>query len=226
MTNQAIAFFIGFFGSVHCVGMCSPLIFSVPTFKTQRFFMFTDKLVYQLGRVFTYTLLGFIFGLIGQQIWVSSLQNSLSVLTGIFILIAGLMRVFQYSPKISLPLFASVNALLLYAYQHRANHLIIGILNGFLPCGLVYMALAGALNVGGGVASATYMFWFGLGTTPLVLLAAVGVGFLQPYYKLLNARVLPVFMIVLGVWFVLRGLQLNIPYLSPAPLNSSQINCS
>lgn len=226
MSTQAIAFFIGFFGSVHCIGMCGPLIFSVPTFKTTRFFMITDKVVYQLGRIVTYTLLGVLLGFVGQQVWIAKVQQMVSIVTGVGILLAGGMRLFHFSPEVSLPLFTSINTLIRYAYQHKANHLIMGILNGFLPCGLVYLALATALNQGGVYQSATYMFWFGLGTTPLVLLAAVGLSFFRPFYTLIYAKLIPILMILLGAWFLLRGLELNIPYLSPAPMASSDPNCA
>ncbi|MFM6954457.1 MAG: sulfite exporter TauE/SafE family protein, partial [Sphingobacteriaceae bacterium] len=219
-----LAFFIGLLGSVHCVGMCGPLVFSVPPFKTQRFFMITDKLVYQLGRVFSYTLLGVLMGLLGKQVWLSAFQQSLSLLTGMAIVLAAFVRFFKWSIKLQLPFFTSINKVITYAYQHKANHLIVGVLNGFLPCGLVYLALAGAVNTGSVALASRYMFFFGMGTIPLVLLAAVGVSFFQPYFKVLNAKVIPIFMLLLGCWFIARGLTLDIPYLSPAKANT-EANC-
>src|SRR5690606_12679431 len=98
------------------------------------------------------------------------------------------------------------------------------ILNGFLPCGFVYLAMAGALNVGTVQGSAAYMFWFGMGTFPLMLLATLSSGFAGPFFRRRMNRVVPYFMLFLGLWFVLRGLNLDIPYISPAKA-SSEVVC-
>jgi sulfite exporter TauE/SafE len=108
-----------------------------------------------------------------------------------------------------------INKLLNYALKHRAGHFVIGILNGFLPCGFVYLALVGAINAGSPVAAGRFMFLFGMGTFPLMLLATVGSGFIRPAVRRRINSVMPYLMVCLGMWFVLRGLNLNIPYLSP-----------
>jgi sulfite exporter TauE/SafE len=101
--------------------------------------------------------------------------------------------------------------------KHKANHLIIGMINGLLPCGFVYLALAGALNRPTVPDAVTYMFFFGLGTAPLMLIAAVTTGLTGAVVRNRINKVIPYMMLCLGVWFILRGLDLNIPYLSPAP---------
>jgi sulfite exporter TauE/SafE len=218
MSSNGIAFFIGLFGSVHCVGMCGPLALAVPSFQTKWWLVVADKFIYNFGRIISYTFLGLIIGFIGRQLWLSGLQQGISLLSGVLIVMAGFTRIFklslskgQFMSKLLLP----VNRLLNYALQHRAGNLVVGVLNGFLPCGFVYLALAGAINTGSPVMSAQFMFWFGIGTFPLMLIATVSSGFIGPPARRRINKIIPYFMICLGFWFILRGMSLNIPYLSP-----------
>src|SRR3569623_1953412 len=113
--------------------------------------------------------------------------------------------------RITLPF----NRLLGYALRHHAGHFVVGLLNGLLPCGFVYLALAGAINSASPLGSAQFMFWFGIGTFHLMLIATVSSGFIGVSLRRRINRIMPYFMVCLGFWFVLRGLNLNIPYLSP-----------
>lgn len=228
MNSGEIAFFIGLFGSVHCVGMCGPLALAVPSFKSRWWLVVADKFVYNFGRVITYTFLGFLTGFIGRQLWLSGLQQGISLLSGALILMAGFSRLFKLrlsDGKFMAKLFSPFNRLLNYALRHRAGNLVIGLLNGFLPCGFVYLALAGAINAGSPLNSARFMFWFGIGTFPLMLIATVGTGFMGPAVRRRINKAIPYFMIFLGCWFLLRGLQLDIPYLSPATFNPATGVC-
>lgn len=223
MGFNELAFFTGLFGSIHCIGMCGPLAFAVPSFHQQVWRVMIDKLVYNLGRTLTYTLLGILIGLAGRQLWLAGMQQTISILTGIFIILAASSRLFKLSlsdgewfSEIARPF----NRMLGYALQHKSSHLIIGILNGFLPCGFVYLALAGALNTGSVIASAQYMFFFGIGTLPLMMAAMISTGFAGPIFRRRVNKGIPFIMLGLGVWFVLRGLNLDIPYLSPPKQNS------
>jgi sulfite exporter TauE/SafE len=122
-------------------------------------------------------------------------------------------------------MLAPINRLLTYALKHKAGHLAIGLLNGFLPCGFVYLALVGAVNTSSPFASAQYMFWFGMGTFPLMLIATVSSGFIGPVVRRSINRGMPYVMVCLGLWFLVRGLGLNIPYLSPAKQSSGVTIC-
>ena len=218
MTPYELAFFTGLFGSIHCVGMCGPLAFSVPSFHKQGWLIIFDKLIYNLGRIFSYILLGFIIGLAGRQLWLAGMQQTISILTGILIIFAASSRILKLSLNkgtLSMKVMKPINQILIYSLQHKYGHLITGILNGFLPCGFVYLAMAGALNTGSVLGSGTYMFWFGLGTLPLMLVAMISTGFAGPLFRRRANKVIPYFMLCLGIWFVLRGLNMNIPYLSP-----------
>lgn len=226
MSNTELAFFIGLFGSVHCVGMCGPLAFAVPVMRQGWYNLVFDKFIYQLGRTLSYMLLGLIIGAIGRQIWLAGLQQIISLLSGVLILIAAFSRLFRFSilNNKSSFLLKPFNRLFGYALKHKANHLIIGVINGFLPCGFVYLALAGALNTGSIPKAVNYMFWFGSGTLPLMFIAAVSTGFAGPMVRNRINKVIPYLMLCLGFWFILRGMELNIPYLSPAKA-ASTVEC-
>ncbi|HYK77257.1 MAG TPA: sulfite exporter TauE/SafE family protein [Daejeonella sp.] len=220
MNPNELAFFTGLFGSIHCIGMCGPLAFAVPSFHPNRWLVVLDKLVYNLGRTVSYILLGVLIGFAGRELWLSGMQQTISVLTGLLIILAAFSRLLKISigrGKLAGKIMQPFNQLLAYALQNRAGHLIVGLLNGFLPCGFVYLALAGALNTGNVLASAQYMFWFGMGTLPLMLAAMISTGLAGPIFRRRINAAMPYLMICLGLWFVLRGLNLDIPYLSPTP---------
>lgn len=219
MSNGQIAFFIGLFGSIHCIGMCGPLAFAIPVNNNNWWRILSDKLLYNSGRVISYSVLGFLIGFIGHQLWLNGLQQGISLFSGLLIIMAGLSRIFKI--KLSKTSFfkttlSPVNHLFTYALQHRSGHLVIGLLNGFLPCGFVYIALIGAINTDSPAAAAQYMFWFGVGTFPLMLLATISSGFIGIKLRRRINTAMPYLMVCLGFWFILRGLALNIPYLSPA----------
>lgn len=227
MNDQHLAFMIGLLGSVHCVGMCGPLAFAVPSLRKGWGFVVLDKLMYQAGRIISYCLLGVLTGLLGRQLWLAGAQQFMSILSGLLIVAAACSRIFKLSLSGASGawLLKPFHRLFHYALQHRANHLIIGMINGFLPCGFVYLAMAGALNTGSTGSAAGYMFWFGLGTTPLMFIAGISAGFTGALFRRRINQVVPYLMLFLGVWFILRGMELNIPYLSPAKAGST-LNCN
>ncbi|MES2108301.1 MAG: sulfite exporter TauE/SafE family protein [Bacteroidota bacterium] len=228
MNANQIAFYIGLFGSVHCIGMCGPLAFAVPTFHRQWWRVIADKVIYNFGRVFSYTLLGLLIGVLGKQLWLAGLQQSVSIISGVFIIAAGFSRMFklEFSRSKWMPAFLKpVDRLLHYALNHQAGHFAIGLLNGFLPCGFVYLALVGAVNTSSPSASAQYMFWFGMGTFPLMLIATVSAGYIGPVFRRRINKAMPFLMVCLGCWFLLRGMGLNVPYLSPPKQNSGVTLC-
>jgi sulfite exporter TauE/SafE len=220
MSNNEIAFFIGLFGSIHCIGMCGPLAFAIPMNSSSFWVLLWDKLVYNIGRIISYSALGLVTGLIGKQLWLSGLQQWVSIVSGVLIILAAssrLLRVSITTGKLAPQILTPINKLLAYTLQHKAGHLIVGIVNGFLPCGFVYLALVGAVNTSSVSSSVQYMFWFGLGTLPLMFAATVSSGLVTLNVRRKLNRIVPYFMLFLGIWFVFRGLALNIPYLSPPP---------
>lgn len=228
MSNNAIAFFIGLFGSIHCIGMCGPLAFAIPINGNKWGLVVGDKVLYNIGRIVTYSFLGLLIGFVGKQLWIYGFQQGVSLLSGLLIVLAGLTRLFKIrvaNNKVLSTLMLPVNKLLGYALRHHSGHFIIGLINGLLPCGFVYLALAGAINTPTPFSAATFMFWFGVGTFPLMLLATISSGFIGPMIRRRINRVIPYVMVCLGFWFILRGFNLDIPYLSPAKQLSGITTC-
>lgn len=227
MDTDRLAFMIGLLGSIHCIGMCGPLAFAVPSVKEGGFYLILDKLLYQFGRIISYCMLGLIIGLIGRQIWLAGFQQGFSILSGVLIIAAACFRIFKLKALTgqSAALLKPFYKLFNIAMKHKANHLIIGMINGFLPCGFVYLAMAGALNTGEISSSVIYMFWFGLGTLPLMFIATIGMGFTGAVFRRKINKIVPFMMLFLGIWFIFKGLELNIPYLSPAKMESGIVDC-
>ena len=214
-------FIIGLFGSFHCVGMCGPITLALPGGYNQRWSWVFGRVLYNLGRIITYSLLGIIFGVIGQSIALAGYQQSLSVAMGIVILL-GVFLPSKYATKI-FP-FAPFQRLMLairrfwgrlFSNNSHPSLLVIGILNGFLPCGFVYVGLAGAMSTGGILSSAAYMALFGLGTFPIMLATALAGNWIGIEVRRFIQKLVPVGAVLLAVLFILRGLSLGIPYISP-----------
>jgi uncharacterized protein len=229
------AFAIGLFGSLHCIGMCGPIAIALPVPNTSNASFLTGRLLYNIGRVLTYSFLGAIFGLLGSRFVVAGFQQGISIILGIIILIVVLMpsrykvKVTQHPIilKISSPLKESIGVL--FKKGTFSSMFLIGILNGFLPCGLVYVALAGAIASGDAVSGAAVMVLFGLGTIPAMFAATVFGKFINLGVRRKLNKLIPYFAIVLAIIFILRGMALGIPYLSPKisaqVVNESNLDC-
>ena len=165
------AFLLGLAGSVHCAGMCGPLVLALPAGGSTRSSLVLGRAAYNLGRLTTYAALGVGFGLLGQSLMVVGLQRWVSLGAGGLLLIA-LLASSRYS--LGAPITQVVGWLKLALrrrLQQRGHQTLfwIGTLNGLLPCGLVYAACAGAAAAGGGLAGTRFMVVFGLGTVPMML---------------------------------------------------------
>ncbi|HTL57232.1 MAG TPA: sulfite exporter TauE/SafE family protein [Candidatus Limnocylindrales bacterium] len=211
------AFFLGLVGSVHCAGMCGPLALALPSTGTTTCGFVVGRSAYNCGRLLSYSALGLVFGLAGRTLSLAGIQGWVSIGLGVALL-AGLLG----SRKLgfSRPVTETVNLLKSQmAGLLRRRSLIapglLGMLNGLLPCGLVYVACAGATATGGVLAGIGYMAAFGAGTTPLML--AIGLsGKAIPWSVRLQLRkAIPVSVFLLASLLILRGMSLGIPYLSP-----------
>lgn len=216
-----LAFITGLFGSLHCLGMCGPLALGIPSYLSG-WALVWGKISYNMGRILTYSILGLVLGLIGKRLWIPELQSQLSIGIGILVLIWAIFRILAYNPispiwgyKILVPIQNGIQ----YALKHKFGNLWIGILNGILPCGMVYLALAGALNTLSPVKAGLYMASFGFGTFPLMLMASLGSGWLNPQIRKKLNHLIPYFILFMGLWFLFRGIHLDIPYLSPGKLH-------
>lgn len=214
-------FLIGFLGSFHCVGMCGPIALALPIGNNSNAQLIIGRILYNIGRSITYALFGAIFGLFGKGIELAGLQMYASIALGASIL---LYYVFpsKYKGKFALtkPYLVASNFVKrgftkLTKTGSPQALFIFGIINGFLPCGFVYVALAGAITTGGALSGALYMLLFGLGTAPIMFATSLVGKFLSAKLKQKMNKLIPIFAIVLAIIFILRGLSLGIPYLSP-----------
>lgn len=210
---------IGFLGSFHCIGMCGPIALALPVKSYSGVRKYFGILSYNTGRAVTYSLLGLIFGFLGSRFRLWGLQQVLSITAGLMILLFIFSR-FTLSSKI--PWMSVVQqkiqqrlGQLLRISERPASLFPIGLLNGLLPCGLVYVAIAAALATMDTWQGVLLMFSFGLGTIP-VMAALMHFGHLisARARHTLN-RAVPYFVGVMAVMLILRGLNLGIPYLSP-----------
>ena len=184
--------------------------------------MLFQTLLYHLGRLLTYSLIGIIFGVIGKGMYLAGFQQRLSILAGILMIVAILIPVKLFNKyNFSKPLYrfiGYVKSKLGFYLKRKTNSTFfsIGFFNGFLPCGLVYMALIGAIAASGALEGSLYMFLFGLGTVPMMTVAVILGNFLKVSVRNKIQKVIPVFVVIIGLLFILRGMGLGIPYISPS----------
>lgn len=215
------SFFVGLFGSFHCIGMCGPIAIALPVPNSNNLSFVSGRLLYNLGRVATYSFLGAVFGLLGSRLVISGFQQIISIVLGVVIVIAviipgkykSIISQHKMVQKISLPLKSGISNL--FKQGTFSAMFLIGILNGFLPCGLVYVALAGAIASGDAISGSAVMILFGLGTIPAMLAATIFGKFINLNIRRKITKAIPVFAIILGLLFIFRGMGLGIPYLSP-----------
>ena len=215
------ALLLGFAGSFHCLGMCGPIVVALPLHGntlTQKIYGGT---LYNLGRTVTYGVMGAIFGLLGQGLELVGFQQVVSVVMGVLMVISVLFpSLFRNQYDLTKSSFKLVGKLKksisnMFSVRSFQSLFIIGLLNGLLPCGLVYIALAGALATGNAATGTLYMVLFGLGTIPMLLALGVAGNVVSAQARKKINRLIPVLVVIVGIFFILRGLNLNIPFLSP-----------
>lgn len=220
---------LGFASGFHCIGMCGPIALSLGLTKKQATNYYLQNFTYQFGRITTYSFLGAILGIVGQSFKLSGFQSYLTILVGILLIVMAFfsfggkdfaskipfLSKFLYSVKMNL-------GKLLQKADYKSRYLT-GILNGFLPCGMVYMALTASLAAGGILQSAGFMALFGLGTLPFMFAVVLVGNLMTTSFRIKVLKIIPIIMIILGGLFILRGLELNIPYISP-PANSLKVH--
>ena len=212
---------LGFFASFHCVGMCGPIVLSLPMSQGTNKNRVNALLMYNLGRIVTYSILGFIFGLLGKGFVLAGYQQKLSIVIGVLLLLSVLIPA-QLSAKLKLTRYFSQLLIKLKMALGKLLHqptsgslYLIGALNGLLPCGLVYLGIAAAIAAGTPLKGAFFMASMGLGTVPALLtISLLGSKINAPVRNKIN-QLVPVFIGVMAILLILRGLNLGIPYVSP-----------
>ncbi|TDU39664.1 hypothetical protein BXY82_1694 [Gelidibacter sediminis] len=228
------ALIFGLLGSFHCIGMCGPIAFMLPVDRTNSTKKVVQIFTYHFGRILAYSLIGLIFGLVGKSLYIFGLQQQLSILIGVLMIVVVVIPTKTFNKyNFSKPLYkliSKVKTALGQALKKKTadTFLTIGFLNGFLPCGLVYMAVFASLAMSSALQGSLYMALFGLGTIPLMTSAIYLGKFLNTNVKRHIQKAIPVVVIAIGLLFIIRGMGLDIPYLSPAPVTEmaqGEIEC-
>ncbi len=230
---SAIVF--GFLGSLHCLGMCGPIAFLLPLDKHSTTRKIGQLSLYHFGRLLAYGIIGLLFGFLGKGMALFGFQQKLSILVGVvMILIVLLPKQYSQGNKLTAPLYqiiGKVKSRLGKELKKKSNDtfLTIGFLNGFLPCGLVYMATLGAVAMGNEFMAGLYMVLFGIGTIPLMTAVIFSSRWLKGPTKLKVKKAIPIFVVLVALLFIVRGMGLGIPYVSPKmtqdTMTTSKIEC-
>ena len=226
----SIAFMTGLAGSFHCVGMCGPIALALPVGRLSFAQANISRLLYNFGRILTYSVLGAIFGYFGKTLFVAGFQQQLSISIGILMMCFILPnRLLSWSPFQKMTHYLMATFKKVFPINSPLGFIFLGLLNGLLPCGFVYMALAGASATTTPIEGAIFMAFFGLGTAPMMF----SIGFLPKFLTLRTRqninKYLPVYTLILAFFFIIRGMNLGIPYISPkfekVPISPSIPSC-
>ncbi|HET9432554.1 MAG TPA: sulfite exporter TauE/SafE family protein [Chitinophagaceae bacterium] len=220
------AFVMGLAGSLHCIGMCGPLALSLPVSHDTNLSRISGGLIYNSGRILSYTSMGLIFGSLGNLIIAAKWQSSLSIGLGIIILLYLLFpkKHFHFSTATILgkPFMLLRQQLgKLFQSKKLSSLLFIGILNGFLPCGLVYLALTSSIISASPGNGGMFMLFFGLGTFPMMYATVLMGNYLNQSLRQKIHKAVPALLFFMAVLLILRGMNLGIPFISPE-LSSAQ----
>ncbi len=214
-------FTLGAAGSLHCVGMCGPLSLALPVHQFSATKKFLSLLLYQLGRIITYSSIGLLFGLAGRRVYISGYQQWFSIAMGLLVLGFAALYFLRHS-SIHIKAFNRFYffvqqqiARLLRSATGPAGFILLGMANGLLPCGMIYIALATTLSFTEVMQSVSFMAMFGAGTLPAMMLIGYAGQLLRPGWRVAFKKLVPVLISLMGVLLVLRGLNLGIPFISP-----------
>ena len=214
--------------------MCGPIAMMLPVDRNNPTKKITQILTYHLGRLTAYSSLGLLFGLLGKGLFIAGLQQQLSIVVGLLMIIVAVVpeKVFaRYNfSKPVYKVISNVKSSLGKQFKNKSYKSIftIGLLNGYLPCGMVYVALFGAIAMQSSAIGTLFMFLFGLGTIPMMSAVIYIANFITPKTRNSIQKAIPVLTILIGMLFIVRGLGLDIPYISPSNMSlfvQPEANC-
>lgn len=209
---------IGFFGSFHCVGMCGPIALALPGQKNTTSSFITGRILYNIGRIVTYSMLGAIFGLIGHSFALMGLQQAVSIALGVLIILSAVTQSHYFTgwkTKLGLsPFFEKLKTLISAQFKKRGHSTLfsIGLLNGLLPCGFVYIGLAGSLTTGSIAEGSLFMALFGLGTFPAMMAMSLAPGIISIETRTKINRFIPFLAAGLGIYLIYRGTMMGLSH--------------
>lgn len=216
-------FVFGLLGSLHCMGMCGPIAFMLPVSRTSKLLQGFQLFNYHLGRVVAYAMLGLLFGMIGKSFYFFGVQQQLSIVVGVLMIAMILVPRLSHSLKLTSWITKFTQRVknqlgMAIAQKKPFTFFTIGFFNGLLPCGLVYMAVFGAIASPSIAEASLYMILFGLGTVPLMTAVVYMANITKNIPRKTLQKYIPYVVVTIGLLFVLRGLGLGIPYVSPKPM--------
>ncbi len=219
------AFIFGLISSLHCIGMCGPIAMMLPLERSNPTKKAIQILLYHAGRLTAYGSLGLIFGFLGKGLYLAGMQQQLSIIAGVLIITIVIVpeKVFA-KYNFSRPIYnilSKIKTSLGSQFKKKTLKAIftIGLLNGFLPCGLVYAALFGAIAMQNEFYGATYMLFYGIGTIPMMTAVVYMTTLFSNPFRNKIQKLIPIVTVCIGVLFIMRGLGLGIPYLSPSTMS-------
>ena len=228
------AFIFGLISSFHCIGMCGPIAMMLPVDRNNEAKKVTQIITYHIGKLTAYGILGLIFGLLGRSFYLAGMQQQLSIIVGVLMIVVALVpeKVFA-KYNFSKPVYriiSKVKSSLGQQFKNKSYKSLftIGLLNGFLPCGMVYVAIFGAIAMQSVSLGVLYMLLFGIGTIPMLTAVIYISNVLSFSFRGTLQKIIPVVAVVIGMLFIIRGLGLDIPYLSPSNMSlfvQSEANC-
>lgn len=219
------ALLFGLISSLHCIGMCGPIAMMLPVDRSNPSKKIMQIMSYHLGRISAYATVGFVFGLLGKGFYMAGMQQKMSIIIGLLMILVILIPEKTFANyNFSKPVFrliAKVKEALGKQFKKKTYQSLftIGLLNGFLPCGMVYVALFGAIAMQSSSLGVLYMILFGLGTVPLMSSVVYIQSFISLGMRNRIQKVIPFVVVLIGFLFILRGLGLGIPYVSPATVS-------
>ncbi|MCK5846450.1 MAG: sulfite exporter TauE/SafE family protein [Bacteroidales bacterium] len=216
------ALVLGLLTGFHCIGMCGPIAIALPLNQKSWATRVISALWYNMGRTLTYATMGLVFGILGSGFSLAGFQRWISIAMGVFMIATVAF------PQVNNALYKGTgNSKFMKGIRKKLSKhftqasykslFIMGMLTGMLPCGMVYMALAGAIAVGNLGGSIMFMVLFGLGTIPMMFLMSMLGNFASLKLKHFINKAIPYVVVIVGLLFILRGLELGIKYISPPP---------
>lgn len=209
------ALILGFAGSLHCIGMCSPLAMAVTNLSTKAM---SNRLLYNMGRIFTYGVLGAIIASVGFALPMAKYQDLLSVMMGIILVSIGFLSVTYWRISFVSVLLSKLNIVLkkkfsyLLQRKNLASVFLLGTLNGFLPCGLTFLALSYCVILKTPIEGFSFMAMFGLGTLPALLGFTKVFTWMVHRFNLRLQQVSPSLFVISGILLIARVFIIHLPH--------------
>ncbi|WP_229254108.1 sulfite exporter TauE/SafE family protein [Dyadobacter sp. NIV53] len=219
MTNALplLAVTMGLMSSFHCISMCGPIALTLPVRKGNFWQKFAGLSVYNGGRAISYAMLGAVIGCVSSSlVWIGYLRY-LSVFAGMLMLVyvfwPSKLDLYFHPPKFWQEVINHVKKGMSEMLKSRKIHgwFMLGMLNGLLPCGMVYLALMSSVATGSISGAGTFMLLFGIGTLPMMMAVGFFKNWFTPVLRTQIRKLTPVILAVAGIWLVGRGIFIQYP---------------